>query len=158
MENNITAFSLILKEINYRFSAEEFVNNVSEADLNRLLKIDYDSMDNRVIAEFFNSYYFYAKKLFAESLKSSFSVVEFLIRNEYSKTSVDASSMSSNNLLKWARNRNYISKKNFNYLQALRETRNKIVHYMTRCLPEEAKLSLIISTNILRFFSQKNKK
>ena len=154
-KNNKSALSTIFKKISYAVSVDEFIDFLPEKDLNIILKINYKKIDNSILTKFYTAYYNYYKNLYAESLINSFSVIEVLIRNEYSKTATNNEELKNTELLKWARNRDIISVRFFNYLQGIRQARNKIAHNMKTCMPEESKLALVIATQILCEFSQK---
>ncbi len=152
---NKAVFSSIFKKINYSVSVEEFVSAVNERDLKKLVRLDFRKIDNNLSVELFNAYYFLSKKDFSKSLMSSFSVIEFLLRKEYSKTAINSRDIKISELLKWAKNRNIISSKNYNYLEGIRQARNKAVHNLKQCLPEESYLALSIATEIISFYTKK---
>ncbi|MEA3450642.1 MAG: hypothetical protein U9Q83_01920 [Bacteroidota bacterium] len=154
-KSNKSTLSTIFKKISYAVSVDEFIDFLPKKDLKIILKIDYKKFDKNFLTKFFTAYYNYYKNLYSESLINSFSVIEFLIRNEYAKTATNNEELKNTELLKWARNRDIISVRFFNYLQGIRQARNKITHNMKTCLPEESKLALVIATQILSDFSEK---
>lgn len=152
LQNNL---SNIFKNINYSVSAQNFIESVDSEDLNKILNIDVKKFDNKVLTEIYNAFYFYSQKNYAKSLISSFSVIEFMLRKEYSQSGNNFQEARSSELLKWSRNRDIISSKHFFYLEGIRQTRNKVIHDLKECMPEEAKLAMSISLIISKNLSKK---
>lgn len=149
-----SVLSNIFKKISYTVSVDEFADLLPDNDLKIISKINYKKFDKNILTKFYTAYYNYYKNLYSDSLINSFSVIEVLIRNEYAKTATNNEELKNTELLKWARNRDIISVRFFNYLQGIRQARNKITHNMKICMPEESKLALVIATQILGNFSE----
>lgn len=152
LQNKLSA---IFKKVNYSISAEDFAEIVENDSLKSIVDIDFQKFDNKVLTEIFNAFYFYSQSNYAKSLTSSFSVVEFILRKEYSKGGNKFQEAKSSELLKWARNRDIISSKHFFYLEGIRQTRNKVIHDLKQCMPEEAKLAMSLSLIISKNLSKK---
>ncbi|MBN2892914.1 MAG: hypothetical protein JXL97_13690 [Bacteroidales bacterium] len=140
----------LLKKIDFQVDVDDFFRIIEENNYTELLDIKTDKVDLKTIKSLVEAYYYLAIKQYDKSFSSSFFLIEFLVRNEYSKTSIDASKMRFSELIKWAKNRNVFTSQQYYFLMAFKETRNKLVHELVSCSPEEAKIILTLAFNIFK--------
>ncbi len=142
--------SAFLKKIGSNVDAGEMIEILNQEKYNDLSQIDIEKYNSKTLKNLFETHYLYEKRMFDKAFLASFSVIENYLRTEYLKNSNQNVVSSSQELLKWARNRNIVNKTDYLHLEAFREQRNKISHELYDCSKEEAKLLLDIAVKMIK--------
>ncbi len=137
----------IFKNIDCRIDSSSYLNIVGSETTKEILELSKLKIDKTIYKHLFLAYYKKYSNLYSECLTESFKIIENILAQRIRQKGND---YEANQIFTRAKNEDLITKREYNYISALRDVRNQITHKFEECSPEEADLSLKIAVDLLK--------
>ena len=137
----------VFKNIDCKINSVDYLNIVGSEATREILDLLKLKIDKTIHKHLFLAYYKKYSNLHSECLIESFKIIESILK---AKIKQNADKYESYQIFSRAKNEEIITKREYNYISALRDVRNKITHNFEDCTPEEANLSIKIAVDLLK--------